>query len=100
MIVVVANAPLAWSESLVSLIRDARMVIAADGGANHLARIGVKPVAVIGDLDSIRPEVRAWLGEALGWLAQRGGLSGEEAYRIGRQVLSENAMALYGLPPC
>ena len=44
--------------------------------------------------------MRAWLGEALGWIAQRGGLSAEEAYRIGRQVLSENAVALYGLPPC
>ena len=39
------------------------MVLAADGGANHLARIGVRPEAVIGDLDSIRPAVRRWIGE-------------------------------------
>ena len=63
MVVVVANAPLSWSEELVRIVRSADLVVAADGGANHLARIGVKPAAVVGDLDSIRPEVRAWLGE-------------------------------------
>jgi thiamine pyrophosphokinase len=65
MVVVVANAPLDWSEPLVRLVRSAALVVAADGGANHLARIGVKPAAVVGDLDSLRPEVREWLGEAL-----------------------------------
>jgi thiamine pyrophosphokinase len=64
MTVVVANAPLAWSETLVRIVRSAGLVVAADGGANHLARIGVKPEAVVGDLDSITPAVRAWLGEA------------------------------------
>jgi predicted TIM-barrel fold metal-dependent hydrolase len=44
--------------------------------------------------------MRAWLGEALGWIVQRSGLSGEEAHRIGRQVFSQNAVALYGLPSC
>ena len=38
-------------------------LLAADGGANHLARIGLRPAAVIGDLDSVSPETRAWLGE-------------------------------------
>ena len=65
MVVVVANAPLDWSEPLVRLVRSAALVVAADGGANHLARIGVKPSAVVGDLDSLRPEVREWLGEGL-----------------------------------
>lgn len=45
------------------LVRAAAGVIAADGGANHLARIGVRPEAVVGDLDSIRAGVRAWIGE-------------------------------------
>jgi thiamine pyrophosphokinase len=65
MVVVVANAPLAWTEPLVRIVRSAELVVAADGGANHLSRIGVKPAAVVGDLDSLRPEVREWLGEAL-----------------------------------
>ena len=62
-VVIVANAPLRWSERLVAVVREAELVVAADGGANHLAHIGVRPAAVVGDLDSIRPEVRAWVGE-------------------------------------
>lgn len=44
---------------------------------------------------------RAALGEALDWLVERGGLTAEEARPAGRQILSENAVALYGLsaPP-
>jgi thiamine pyrophosphokinase len=61
--VVVANAPWRWRPDFVALVRRAAMVLAADGGANHLARIGVRPDAVVGDLDSIRPEVRRWIGE-------------------------------------
>jgi predicted TIM-barrel fold metal-dependent hydrolase len=41
---------------------------------------------------------RAVLGEALGWLSERGGVTEEEAQSIGRQILSENAMALYRFP--
>ncbi|MBI3454699.1 MAG: amidohydrolase family protein [Candidatus Rokubacteria bacterium] len=41
---------------------------------------------------------RAALGEALGWLAERGGMSRDEAHATGRQILSENAVALYRLP--
>jgi predicted TIM-barrel fold metal-dependent hydrolase len=42
---------------------------------------------------------RAVLGEALGWLRERGELDGEEAASVGRAILSENARALYALPP-
>jgi hypothetical protein len=41
---------------------------------------------------------RAWLGEALGWLVERGEFSAEDARAAGRAILAENAMALYGLP--
>jgi thiamine pyrophosphokinase len=61
--VVVANAPWRWWAPFVELVRGAECVLAADGGANHLARIGVRPDAVVGDLDSIRPGVRSWVGE-------------------------------------
>ena len=40
---------------------------------------------------------RAALAEALGWLVERGGLTGGEALDVARQVLSESATVLYGL---
>lgn len=59
----VANGPVAWTEITAAAAADAKVLLAADGGANHLARIGLRPSAVIGDLDSILPGVRSWLGE-------------------------------------
>ena len=41
---------------------------------------------------------RAALGEALDWLVERGGLTEPEGHAVGRQILFENANALYGLP--
>jgi thiamine pyrophosphokinase len=60
---VVANGPVVWTPELASLAAAAEPLLAADGGANHLARIGLKPRSVIGDLDSIAGGTRAWLGE-------------------------------------
>jgi len=40
---------------------------------------------------------RAALGDALGWLVERDGLTGPEGRAVGRQVLFENATALYRL---
>ncbi len=63
--VLVANAPLRWTPRLTALAAGAPVLLAADGGANHLARIGLRPAAVIGDLDSISVPTRAWLEEAV-----------------------------------
>lgn len=41
---------------------------------------------------------RAVLGEALGWLVDRGGLTAEQARAAARQILSETAVTLYRLP--
>ena len=36
----------------------ADIIVCADGGANHAARLGLRPDVIIGDLDSILPSVR------------------------------------------
>lgn len=61
--IIVANAPIRWTRELASLATNGDPLVAADGGANALASLGLRPSWVIGDLDSITPECRAWIGE-------------------------------------
>ena len=61
--ILVLNGDLQWTEGLARLAREAPLVLAADGGANALARLGIRPDAVIGDLDSIDTGTRSWVGE-------------------------------------
>jgi len=60
---VVANAPFEWTTGLVALVERAVPLLAADGGANRLARLGLKPAVVVGDLDSLTAATRSFLGE-------------------------------------
>jgi len=61
--VLVANGAVRWTPALVELAAAGRPLVAADGGANRLAEVGLRPAAVVGDLDSIRPGVRRFVGE-------------------------------------
>ena len=52
-IVIFANGELSNLEAARGLLQPSDYLIAADGGANHLLRMGILPEIVIGDLDSI-----------------------------------------------
>ena len=56
-IVIFANGELPDLESARALLRSEDYLIAADGGANHLLKMGILPEIVFGDLDSIDEDV-------------------------------------------
>jgi thiamine pyrophosphokinase len=62
--VLVAGAPLVWTAGLAAIAAAGEPLLAADSGADHLARLGLRASAVVGDLDSLSAATRAWLGEA------------------------------------
>jgi thiamine pyrophosphokinase len=63
-VLVFANGTIDDSESVRNHVRSADLILCADGGT-HLARaLGVRPNAVIGDMDSISPAVRVEMGDA------------------------------------
>jgi thiamine pyrophosphokinase len=51
--VIFANGELPNLEKARSLLQEGDYLIAADGGANHLMKMGILPEIVIGDLDSV-----------------------------------------------
>jgi len=61
--VIIANGILEKNETFSETIKQAELIICADGGASHLIRMGILPHVIIGDLDSISPEDRAFFNE-------------------------------------
>lgn len=66
--VVVAGGDLDAADA--ALVRDADVVVAANGGASRLERIGIRPHVVVGDLDSADPSGVARM-EAAGTRVER-----------------------------
>ena len=54
--VIFANGELKFSPEQCHEIRKDDFIIAADGGALHCRKLGIKPNVVIGDFDSLNPE--------------------------------------------
>ena len=52
-------------------LKVAPSVVAADGGADHARRRGLRPLAVIGDMDSISAAARADFGDAMHRIAEQ-----------------------------
>lgn len=52
-----ANGEAAMPPDLADLLGRAGLIIAADGGAGHCARLGIVPHHLIGDLDSLEEEI-------------------------------------------
>jgi thiamine pyrophosphokinase len=57
--VVLANGVPPTAALLHALMRAADALVCADGGANTALALGLRPTAIVGDLDSILPETRA-----------------------------------------
>ena len=52
-IVLIANGELPPRKWITRIVKDADLVVAVDGGANHCAKLDIIPDFIIGDLDSI-----------------------------------------------
>ncbi|MBU1194148.1 MAG: thiamine diphosphokinase [Proteobacteria bacterium] len=51
--IILANGEMAYTRSISRIIRDAQLIICADGGARHLKALDIVPHVMIGDFDSI-----------------------------------------------
>ena len=56
-ILIFANGQISNIDWIRPFIKDGAVIIAADGGAKHVAKLGIEPDIVIGDFDSIPPEL-------------------------------------------
>ncbi len=56
--VILANGAFPTKESLINKLKEAKYLICCDGAANKLSEIGVKPHAIIGDLDSLNHNLK------------------------------------------
>jgi thiamine pyrophosphokinase len=53
---IIANGEPPKKQRLLALVREAKVVLCADGGANTALKFGIVPDAIIGDLDSVHAE--------------------------------------------
>lgn len=61
--VIIANGDLEYSEKTAGIIREAGLIVCADGGIRHLKVLRIFPHAVIGDFDSALPGDKLYFEE-------------------------------------
>ena len=54
--VIIANGDLEYTSDIIKIIKNAQMIISADGGARHLRKLNILPHVMIGDFDSLNPD--------------------------------------------
>ena len=69
-------------EAVQDLVARGAILVAADGGADHARALGLKPVAVIGDMDSISPETRDQFGDVLHHVPEQDSTDFEKSLRV------------------
>ena len=62
-VIIVAGGRFDATPEILDLLKTADLCLAADSGAEHLFGLGIRPHAVIGDMDSISAPTRGWLAE-------------------------------------
>ncbi len=60
-VVIFANGSLPAPQRLRLLLQEGDILLGADGGARHILALGLKPQAVIGDFDSLSPQILNFL---------------------------------------
>ncbi|MBF9023654.1 thiamine diphosphokinase [Rhodobacterales bacterium FZCC0069] len=69
-------------EAVQDLVVRGAILVAADGGADHARALGLRPVAVIGDMDSISPETRDQFGDVLHHIPEQDSTDFEKSLRV------------------
>ncbi|MCD4722463.1 MAG: thiamine diphosphokinase [Desulfobacula sp.] len=61
--VIIANGDLEYTKDIHRVLKDAQLIISADGGARHLRALNILPHIMIGDFDSISPADKLFFKE-------------------------------------
>lgn len=63
--IIIASGNLLCTPRIKRLLKEADLIIAADGGATHLKQMNIAPHVIIGDMDSIHPDTRCFFEKNL-----------------------------------
>lgn len=64
-VVILADGPFPAHPRPLALLRSAGSLICCDGAARHLDALGMVPAAIVGDMDSLPPELKTRYGKVL-----------------------------------